>query len=47
VPVYNVAIPVMRAAYPNRPPFRLLDVHVNQATRTPAPAEAPVETDVG
>jgi Icc-related predicted phosphoesterase len=48
IPVYNVAVPVMRAAYPNRPPFRVLDVHVARAVGAePGPAEAPVETDVG
>src|SRR5437764_1456137 len=49
VPVYNVAVPVMRSAYPNRPPFRVLYIHV---AATPEPAhsgsvEAPVETDLG
>jgi Icc-related predicted phosphoesterase len=50
VPVYNVAIPVMRTAYPNRPPFRVLDVHVEPVARPQphgAPVEAPIETDVG
>ena len=49
IPVYNVAVPVMRTAYPNRPPFRVLDVHVAAAAPVqPAhPAEAPIETDVG
>lgn len=49
VPVYNVAVPVMRAAFPNRPPFRVLDVHVapTEDGQLRAPAEAPVETDVG
>lgn len=47
VPVYNVAVPVMRAAYPNRPPFRLLDVHVAPAGQPQQPMEGPVETDVG
>jgi Icc-related predicted phosphoesterase len=47
VPVYNVAIPVMRHAYPNRPPFRVLDVHVAPTTAAQQPVEAPVETDVG
>lgn len=49
VPVYNVAVPVMRTAYPNRPPFRVLDVHVAPAAPVQAahPAEAPIETDVG
>ena len=48
IPVYNVAVPVMRSAYPNRPPFRVMDVHVAApATRIPQTTEAPVETDVG
>jgi Icc-related predicted phosphoesterase len=51
VPVYNVAIPVMRTAYPNRPPFRVLDVHVTPARDDAAaqadPVEAPIESDVG
>ncbi len=47
VPVYNVALPVMRSAYPNRPPFRLLDVHVATPAPSHQPVEAPVETDVG
>jgi hypothetical protein len=39
----------MRTAYPNRPPFRVLDVHVAPATQhaPPPPVEAPIETDVG
>ena len=51
VPVYNVAIPVMRAVFPNRPPFRVLDVHVAPAPAQPpphaVPVEAPIESDVG
>jgi Icc-related predicted phosphoesterase len=50
VPVYNVAIPVMRAAFPNRPPFRVLDVHVAAPTVShphAVPVKAPIETDVG
>lgn len=51
VPVYNVAVPVMRTAYPSRPPFRLLDVHVAPAPTAGlhpvAPVEAPVKTEVG
>ena len=47
VPVYNVAMPVMRASYPNRPPFRVMDVHVASPSPAHQPAEAPVETDVG
>jgi hypothetical protein len=26
IPVYNVALPVLKAAYPDRPPFRLFEV---------------------
>lgn len=51
IPVYNVAVPVMRATFPNHPPFRVLDVHVtppgNGAARADMPVEAPIETDVG
>jgi Icc-related predicted phosphoesterase len=50
VPVYNVFVPVMRATYPHRPPFRVLDVHVApmQAAAAHAPPdEPPIETDVG
>jgi len=49
VPVYNVAVPVMQAAYPNRPPFRVLDVHVSAPTngQVHPTSEAPVESDVG
>lgn len=46
VPVYNVSIPVMREHYPDRPPFRLLDLHVKPAAPTTVPAEAPLETKV-
>ena len=48
VPVYNVAVPVMRTAYPDRPPFRILDLPLapKQAV-LPASAEPPVETAVG
>ena len=50
VPVYNVGIPVMRANYPDRPPFRLITLPVMpvQVTTTPvAMAEGrPVESRV-
>ncbi|MDB5297437.1 MAG: Metallophosphoesterase [Phycisphaerales bacterium] len=36
VPVYNVALPLMRKSYPDHPPFRLLEVPVNPD----APADA-------
>lgn len=28
VPVYNVSLPLLRAAYPDQPPFRLFEVHL-------------------
>lgn len=34
IPVYNVAVPVLRAAYPNQPPYRIIEV-----PREPAPEE--------
>jgi hypothetical protein len=38
----------MRAAYPTRPPFRVLDVHVSPVVPGAAQAsEAPIESDVG
>ena len=50
VPVYNVAMPLMRAVFPTRPPFRLLTLHVEPAPATPrldAPQpEQPLETPV-
>jgi Icc-related predicted phosphoesterase len=48
VPVYNVAVPVMRSAFPNRPAFRLLDVHVTKVDeKHRAPVDVPVEVDLG
>ncbi len=35
VPVYNVSLPLMRATYPDRPPFRILEVQAGPA----APSE--------
>ena len=54
VPVYNVSVPVMRAAYPNRPPFRLLTLQASAATAATAvtppmgagATEEPLETAV-
>jgi len=31
VPVYNVSLPLMRRTFPDRPPFRILEVSANQA----------------
>jgi hypothetical protein len=36
VPVYNVALPVLQRAFPDQPPFRLIDLPV----AVPAPPEA-------
>lgn len=44
IPVYNVSMPVMKAAYPNRPAFRLLEMHV--AKRAQPPHKVPVATEV-
>jgi Icc-related predicted phosphoesterase len=35
VPVYNVAVPVMRTNFPNRPPFRLLTLPTAPASQQP------------
>ena len=32
IPVYNVAYPVLKACYPDRPPFRLFEVRTVEAT---------------
>ena len=51
VPVYNVAVQVMRRVYPDRPPFRLLNLHPTPPAESPTPVGAergaPVETEVG
>jgi Icc-related predicted phosphoesterase len=44
IPVYNVALPVMRAAHPDRPAFRLLELHV--ARKVQPPHRVPVATEV-
>jgi Icc-related predicted phosphoesterase len=41
IPVYNVSIPVLRASYPDRPPFRLIElprerIAADDAARAPA-----------
>jgi Icc-related predicted phosphoesterase len=43
VPVYNVAVQLMRKTYPDRPPFRLLEIPVPAPTVHPpqAPTSAP------
>jgi Icc-related predicted phosphoesterase len=37
VPVYNVSIPVLTQAFPDQPPFRLLEIPVERESATPAP----------
>ena len=46
VPVYNVAIPLLRASFPNRPAFRLLTLPKVEPTPHPLAEEAPIETPV-
>ena len=42
IPVYNVAVPVLRRAAPNRPAYRLIELPVDGETAEPAAApEAP------
>ena len=42
VPVFNVSLPLLRDAFPDRPPFRLLEVPVagDDELETPGPADA-------
>jgi Icc-related predicted phosphoesterase len=40
VPVYNVAIPVLRTAFADRLPFRLLEIPATHDAAAPAPAAA-------
>lgn len=35
VPVYNVSLPLLKATYPNQPPFWLLELHRERVARTP------------
>lgn len=46
VPVYNVALPLLKASFPNRPAFRLLTLPKIAPHPHPATPEAPVETPV-
>ena len=49
VPVYNVSMHVMRHNYPDRPPFRLLNIPVKPPTPVEEvmPTATPVETNIG
>ncbi len=45
VPVYNVSLHVMRKAYPDRPPFRLLNIPIPE-TKQPDASLAPTESEL-
>ena len=53
VPVYNVAMPLLRKRHPDQPPFRLLEIPLNLADRRgedgapPSALPDPVATTVG
>jgi len=41
IPVYNVAMPLLQASQPNRPPFRVVEVRIDQSqVGAPAPVGA-------
>jgi Icc-related predicted phosphoesterase len=42
VPVYNVSLPLLRKAYPDRPAFRILEVPAEPPAPAPAPTAAPI-----
>lgn len=44
VPVYNVSLPLMRKAFPNNPPFRVLEVEVPVVQSAPATSAAAAAT---
>jgi Icc-related predicted phosphoesterase len=45
VPVYNVALPLLRQSFPERAPFRVIEISVGAAeVSAPVPAGAPVPT---
>ena len=52
MPVYNVAMPLLRKRHPDRAPFRLIEIPLNLADRRgedgppPSPVPEPVETAV-
>jgi Icc-related predicted phosphoesterase len=47
VPVYNVGLPLLRKAFPNQPPFRILEIPAPPPTTSPAPATPPEEASDG
>jgi Icc-related predicted phosphoesterase len=40
IPVYNVSVPVLKSTFPDRPPFRLLEIPVTQEAAVPVTAGA-------
>jgi Icc-related predicted phosphoesterase len=46
VPVYNVSLPVMKNAYPDRPPFRVLSIPLPQAQVAADEAHAPTASEL-
>jgi len=47
VPVYNVALPLLRRRFPNDPPFRVLEVQVERTNGGPPSAPPPVHAGAG
>jgi Icc-related predicted phosphoesterase len=47
VPVYNVALPLLRRRFPNDPPFRVIEVQVERSNGGPPPAPVPVHAGAG
>lgn len=50
VPVYNVALPLMRKRFPGQPPFRVLDLPVNPGAMPavdPSLGQAPIHAKIG
>lgn len=45
VPIYNVSLPVLRKAYPDRPPFRLFEVDLPDAQDAPAARSRGAQTE--
>jgi len=47
VPVYNVALPLLRRRFPNEPPFRVIEVQVERANGGPPSTPMPVHAGAG
>jgi Icc-related predicted phosphoesterase len=41
IPVYNVSMPLLKRSFPDRPPFRLIEIEVVQPAVAPSPDGAP------